>query len=469
MRKFFGTKEFYRNVFTIIIPIMVQQLFLSIAGYVDSLMINSFGTPQGIAYNGVSAANRLVFILNFFFLGLTAAVSIFTSQFFGANDRYKVRETARLSVYVSIIFGLIGSVVIAVFGKQVVNSYILDPIAREYGYDYLNVMKYGIVFIALNMSFATSLRSIQKPTIPLYVGIVGILVNIFLNWIMIFGHFGCAPLGATGAAIATVISKIVETIGYILIIKIKKFEMLDKMFKRFYISKSLLKDFIKRGTPIALNELAFSLSMVIMTKFVTYQNDLWYNAYSYTQNITDLFFIVFSGLANGTQIIIGADLGTSNFDKAWKEQKYFQGLGIMMGVTVGLLLMLTAPLTSKMFTSNEESIKLMIKIMTVTGIFCGVYCYNSVNFFTLRAGGDSIRAVTLDQFPTYFVGLPIVIIFGINATKLNLTVVELYLLSHACDVVKILIGNIFISQKKWLKNLTTINNDTLLESELQSD
>lgn len=460
MKKFIGTKEFYKRVFTIIIPIMVQQLFLSLAGYIDSLMINSFGGNPN-AYNGVSAANKLLFMCNFVMLGVIAAVSIFTAQFFGAKNEDKVKETVRLSIYSSIIFSIIQFLVIEFIGEFVVNSYIMDPDARQFGYDYLNVMKYGQLFVSLDMCFANAYRSIQKPNIPLYIGIIGIFVNIFFNWAMIFGHIGFEPMGASGAAIATTISKIVEMMLYIISISVFKVSWIKGFLKKLFVSKTLLKDFVIRGTPIVLNEVCWSFGMILMTKFITYHNDEWYNAYAYTQNITDLFFIVFSGLGNGTAILIGSSLGRSDFEQAEKEMNYFRGLGVILGASVGILMISTAPLTCRMFTDNKDTIKLMIGVLAVTSIFTAVYCYNAVCFFTLRAGGDSIRAMIVDQVPTYVLGIPAAIIFGVNASNWGINIVIVYLATHLTDLGKIVVGSIFVHQKKWLVNLTTSKKDTI--------
>ena len=453
MKKFIATKAFYKKVFVVIIPIMLQQLFLSIAGYVDNIMINSYDNLH-CAYNGVSAANRLMFVCNFVWLGLVSAVSIFTSQYFGAKNKEKVKETLRLSIYASSIFAIIGFVIIQFLGNKVVDTYIQDPIARQYGYDYLKIIKYGNLFVAINMSISNAYRSIQKPNIPMYIGIIGILANIFMNWIFIFGNLGAQAMGASGAALATILSKLVEMIIYIVVLIASKNDWFKHTFKNIGVSRDLLKSFAYRGTPLVMNEFFWSMSMVIMAKFYTYHNDVWYNAYAYTQNISDLFFIVFAGLGNGTSIILGSALGDNRLEDAKVEMNYFRGLGVVMGVSVGILMALTSPLTARVFTKDKDVISLMVKILSITGIFTGVYCYNSVCFFTLRAGGDSIRAVILDQGPTYLIGIPITIVLGMNAERLGITIVAIYLASHLLDIVKIFLSNAFIKQEKWLKNLT---------------
>ena len=136
IHKYFGNKKFYKQVFIIIIPIMLQQLLMSIAGYIDNVMINSFGGNAN-AYNGVNAANRFMFVCNFVFLGLSATASIFIAQYYGAKNKERIGESLRLSLIVGLMFGLIAFLAITLFGKQVVNLFVQAPEIREYGYEYL--------------------------------------------------------------------------------------------------------------------------------------------------------------------------------------------------------------------------------------------------------------------------------------------------------------------------------------------
>ena len=113
-----------------------------------------------------------------------------------------------------------------------------------------------------------------------------------------------------------------------------------------------------------------------------------------------------------------------------------------------------SPLIIKFFNPTEEISRLTIYLVMITGIFTGIYCYNSVSFFTMRAGGDSIRAFILDETPTYLISLPLAIFFGMNAEKFGLNVVTVYLISHSADLFKLWLSNFFTSKKKWLVNLT---------------
>ena len=452
-RKYIGTKIFYKQVFIIIIPIMLQQLLMNLAGYVDNVMINSFGGNAN-AYNGVNAANRFIFVCNFIFIGLAASASIFIAQYFGARNKDKINESVRLGLGISLIFGLICFGAISLFGKQVVNLFVQAEEIRAYGYEYLSYIRYGVVLSALVITLATAFRSVGRPNVALIIAIVGIFVNVFFNYCMIFGHLGFSPMGAKGAAIATDLSRVVELLGYIGLMIFEKKSWFSGCFRKLTISLSLVREYIKRAIPLVFNELLFSIGAVLLARYCTYKNDTWYNAYAYAQNISELFFIVFAGLGNGTGIIIGSALGNDELDKALEYSVYFKGMAIMMGLVVGVLMITLSPLIAKLFRPADEVYPLLMRVLRVTSIFMAIYCYNSVCFFVLRAGGDAIKAFILDQVPTYIISLPIAIIFGINASKLGITLVTVYALTHIADLIKIFIANYFVGKKTWLVNIT---------------
>ena len=127
----------------------------------------------------------------------------------------------------------------------------------------------------------------------------------------------------------------------------------------------------------------------------------------------------------------------------------------MMGGFVGILMMITGPYIANLFNPTPESKKILVEVLNVTGIFCAIYCYNSVSFFVLRSGGDTTRAFILDQTPTYVIGIPLAIIFGLNAKAWGLSLGVIFLITHFNDVFKIFLGNYFVNKKKWLTNITT--------------
>lgn len=459
--KYIGDKAFYKIVLVLVLPIILQQLFISLSGYIDNIMISGYGSKVDIggsfvsaAYSGVAAANRLMFIFNFFWLGLAATASIFIAQYYGAKRKKQLRESSMLSIYMALIFGALGTLLLSIFGHRGIDALVMNQEIRQYGYNYIDMLRWGAPLIALEMAFSSMYRSIKKPTITLYISLIGIAVNASLNYCLIYGQFGFPKMGATGAAVGTIISRAVAISLYVLLIIYGKESMLKGMFKEIGVPKKLIVQSVKKGLPIVLNEVLFSFALILYSKFFSYHNDIWFSSYSYSQNISDLFLILIGGLGSGCSILAGEALGQGDFKYAEQVHYRFKFLGIVFGILVGGLMAATSPLSVLLFGLEGEVKTLTMQLLIVQGAFVFLYLYNTINFFTLRAGGDSLRAFLLDQIPTYFIGIPIAIILGVNAKTLGINIVIIFMASHLTDLIKVVIGDKFVKKGNWIVNLT---------------
>ncbi|MFI3164011.1 MAG: MATE family efflux transporter [Bacillota bacterium] len=453
IKKYIGDKQFYKHVFIIVTPIIIQQLLFSLGGYVDNLMVNAYN-GNSIAYGGVSAANRLVAIFNFLFIGLSAASSIFLSQYYGAGKADDVKRTFNLAWISAIIVGGLTAIFIHFFGNSIVDIYIQSPESRVYGYQYLEIIKFGMIIWAVNMAVATSFRTVQQTLLPMVVGICGICINTGLNYLLIFGNLGFPELAARGAAIATVSSRVFEMTTLFVFAIVWKKSYFKKFWKYLKLQKSLLENYAKKGLPLVANELLWATMVAVLIIFTTYKNDTWYTAYSYSQNICDLFFVFFAGLATGTSIIVGPRLGVNDFEGAKREADRMKGLSIMAGIVMAIGLAVLSPSILELFSPTDEIKAISVKIIIVIAVFLPSYSYNACCFFILRSGGDSLRAFFLDQGATILIAFPLTVVLGMNAVTLGITVVEIYLVSHTADLIKNVLGTKFVKDGKWLKNLT---------------
>lgn len=419
-------------------------------------MINSYNPVTfqlNAAYNGVSAANRLMFIINFFWIGLTAAISIFISQFFGANNRKKIVGYLQLSVFVTIIFGIISFLIIYFLGPVVVKLFL--PNSNDsylLGSKYIKIISYGAIVMLANMMLSTIFRSIKRQISALIAGVIGIGINIFLNYLLIFGNLGVTEMGVEGAALATVISKLVE-FGILLIIAVffSKEKYLFDLFKSFEINKKIILEYIKKGLPILASEVVWALGILIYVRLITRGNEYWYLIYGYAQNIMDLFYVFFSGLATGTAILIGSTLGAGDLEKAKDYSYKLKGLTFILSVINSILLVGLSPAILLIFKSSKEVYLNAYYLLIVTSVFIPIYAYNAVCYFILRSGGDSLRAFLLDQLPTYLIGLPILVLFSVMSDKWHIGLIMLFVISKICDLTKIYFSYYYVKKGKWLK------------------
>ncbi|MEG1923354.1 MAG: MATE family efflux transporter, partial [Clostridia bacterium] len=377
---------------------------------------------------------------------------------YGAKNKEKIHEALRLSVYAAVVIGIVSFLVIQFAGNSIVDLFLTNPEGRNYGYRYLDYIKWCTIITAVTIAFSNAFRSIEKTMLPLISAAAGIVVNIFFNYCLIFGHFGFPELDSAGAAIATVLSRVVELIIILSIALIPKKSYFKSAFAKLKVSIDLLKQYFKKGVPLVFNELMWSVAVVLFALFYTWKNDMWYNAFAYSQNITDLFFIMFAGLGNGTAIIVGSSLGAGKFEEAKANADRMKGLGIMLGLGLGVLMAITSPFIADMFHPDAATKAITIEIINITSIFLAIYAYNSVCFFILRSGGDSLRAFILDQMPTYLISLPIAIVLGINAKNWGLTLATVFAIAHICDIVKLFLSTYFVKKNKWIVNLTVKKN-----------
>lgn len=466
MKKYFGDKAFYKMALALIIPVIIQQLILSIAGYFDNFMVNGYNS---LAYAGVSIANRFMFIINFFWIGIASGISIFVAQYYGAKMERHITGTIQLGVLLSVVFGLLSFFLIYYLGPVTIQMFFPEKtvdnlLAINYGIDYVKIISYGSVVILLNFMVSTIYRSLGKPKIPLIAGVIGIVANIIMNYIFIYGYLGFNEMGASGAALATIISKGIEL--FILLFVAFAFSnngFAYKIFKGNFIQKPLLINYLKKGAPVIANEVLWSLGITMLALFLTGGNLHWVIAYGYSQNVTDLFFVYYAGMAVGTSVILGQTLGEGDFVKA--KDYYYKLFGLMIiSNLIAIVLMIGAsPILLHFLADNKETFMLAYKLILLNVIFIVIYGYTAMTYYTLRAGGDSLRAFLIDQLPQYLVGLPIVYFLSRMEPKWGLGILLIFLFSKSTDIVKVYFSRKVIKKDTWLKNITIETPEPILE------
>ena len=214
LKRYIGDRAFYRRVLNIAIPVVIQNGITTFVALLDNIMVGQIGT---LPMSGVSIANQLLLVFNLCIFGASAGAGIFTAQFHGKNDHGGVRYTFRFKYLICILLSVLGIGVFLLWGPTLLGLYLQgegDPTAAaqtlDFGMSYLEIMVLGFVPFALTNAYASTLRETGKATVPMVGGIIAVLVNLGLNYVLIFGHLGLPAMGVRGAALATVISRYVE-------------------------------------------------------------------------------------------------------------------------------------------------------------------------------------------------------------------------------------------------------------------
>ena len=346
-----GDRSFYKTVFAIVIPIIIQNLITSFVGLLDNIMVGQLGTAQ---MSGVAIANQLIFIFNICIFGGTSGASIYGAQFYGAGDYEGMRACMRVKLYIALsIFVLLGAAFL-MFDDQLISMFLQSGDSPEVvaatlkaGKDYLFVMIIGLLPFAIAMSYSSTLREAGETMLPMVSGVVAVFTNMVLNYVLIFGKFGFPQLGVVGAAVATVISRYVEM--FIIIIWSHanriKYHYLRGVYSTLKVPMQLVKRIAVRGTPLLANEALWSVGMSFLNQLYSVAGIDVVAATNIASTVSNLFNTVAFAMGNAVAIMVGQALGADEIERAKKTAWRLIAFGVVSAITMGVLLYIAASYT----------------------------------------------------------------------------------------------------------------------------
>ena len=441
--------DFYKLLITISIPIVIQNLISSSLNLVDNVMIGQLGETY-IAATGL--ANQIYFIMTLILFGGNSGISIYIAQYWGKKETDKIKSVLSIglifALFVSTIFFIIGFV----FPTQTLALMSKDTAVVSLGASYMRIVSLSYIITAISFAFGFSSRSVGHPKLPMTAAVVSLMINTVLNYILIFGKFGFPVMGIEGAAIATLIARVVE---FIIIIGgiYKTIPVLAVSFKNFFtISSDLVKKVGKTAFPVILNEGFWSLGMTAYALVYARIGTEAVAAVMITNTVNNLFMVVGFGLGNASSVMLGNTLGAGEIDKAIDYNKKFLALSIIGGVIVGGLIMAIGPfLIRNLYQLTPESYDITLKTLFILALFMSFKFYNTIIVIgTLRSGGDTVYSMAMEITSVWLIGVPLAALGGF---VFKLPVYWVVAMVNIEEVFKVLIGLPRLLSNKWAKRL----------------
>lgn len=442
-------KRFYKILVSLCIPIIIQNLISTSVNVIDTVMISSLGETS-VASIGV--ANQFFFLFNMTLSGLTGGAGLFISQFFGKNDTRNIRKVTSLSVFLGILLGSLFLIPALFFPNLIIHFFSYDQEVVKLCTEYFSIIAFCYPIIAVSMIFSMGSRSIRNPKLGMICSGIALITNIILNYGLIFGNLGLPALGVKGAALATVIARIVEfllLIGYVYFIKkdyILKFSISD--FKA--IDKSFIDTFISKSLPILLNDALWAIGTVLYSVAYSKAGTSAIAASQIATSTGNFFIMTAVCVAIGASIMLGNELGADNTDIAIYYAKKFSKIVFVVGTILGVLLIFNIPILLKLFSVSESLVPDIVKIFVIMGLFMGLKSFNTLIIIgVLRSGGDTKYSLFLELGCMWLVSLPLTFIFAIKGSPIYLLV----LLTYSEEIVKFIFGVPRALSKKWAANI----------------
>lgn len=435
------TKKLEKNIYKLSWPIFIELLLFTLLGTVDTIMLSNFSDT---AVGSVGVSNRILFLFAIVVNVLALGIGVVSAQYLGANQEQKAKDTVVTGIFGNLIIGVILSMVVIVFGKTFIQLIGTDPIFIEDSLTYILIVGFSLVFVSVRVGLSTAFRSFSHPKIVMIIMGVGNLVNILINAILIYGLFGAPSLGVQGAAIGTLVARIVMVVLLIIfaykILKIK----LHKV--RLYITQ--LKKILYVGIPGAAENVMYNISQVFILYFINQIGAKAVIAQSYTMLILSYVFIFSFAVASANSIIVGYYIGEKNPEPAFKHTFKTFKISVMIIILITGLLNIFAYQLIGLFTKDVEITTMIRNVLYIAIVIEIGRAMNMVFIAALRSVGDTIFPVVMAIVSMFGIAVLFTYIFAI---RLELGIIGVFLAIAMDEIIRGLSMVIRWYRKKWMR------------------
>ncbi|MBQ8510527.1 MAG: MATE family efflux transporter [Clostridia bacterium] len=445
-------KGFYKTVLRLAIPLTLQNVMQLLLNMMDTVMLGRLGDSSEAVISAANLANQPYFVYSLFLFGMVSGASVLIAQYWGKNDTDTINAVAGIAMIAAVTVGSIYTLICYLFTPQVMGLFTNSEEVIALGVDYLRIVLASYVIASVTTLLCGVMRSTEQVGIALFTNTTAILINIVLNYILIFGKLGFPAMGIVGAAIATLIARIIEllmVLAYVIFIEKRVKLRIPRMLK---IKRTLIKDFIRYSLPVICNETFWGLGITLHSAIIGNMGELPYAAYSVANIIERIGLLAAIGFANATLITIGKEIGAGRSENAYPYAKTMlvlsAGLGAIMS---GVVLLIRHPAVN-MFNVADDTKAAAINIISVMAAVILCKSFNTTAIVgVIRGGGDTKTAMLFDFVPMWIFSIPLGFVM---AHIVELPVWWVYACLMSDEVLKVPFCLRHIRSKKWIRNVT---------------
>lgn len=456
-KRYIGDRAFYRHVLAIAVPIIIQNGISNFVSLLDNIMVGQVGTTQ---MSGVSIVNQLMLVFNLCIFGAASGAGIFTAQFHGSQDHEGIRHTFRFKLLGCTLLTALGITLFLTAGRPLIRLYLQgegDPAdaaaTLAYGHAYLTVILFGLLPFAICNAYASTLRECGQTVVPMVGGICAVFVNLGLNYVLIFGHFGFPAMGVAGAALATVISRYVELaiVACWTHLHSKENPFIRGAYRSFRIPGELFRRILVKAMPLLGNEFLWAAGVAFLNQcYSTCGLDV-VPATNIAGTITNLSSVVILSLGNTVGIIMGQLLGAGRGEQEVRDaNRKMIALGVVSGTVFGALLAAVSGVFPRFYNTTQAVRELSTWLILISAVLMPFQAYLNAAYFTLRSGGKTGITFLFDSGYMWMVSIPLAFILS---RFTNIPILPLYILCQSMDIIKCAVGFVMLRRGSWIQNL----------------
>lgn len=435
-------------VAAIAIPITMQSLITIGVNMTSTIMVGALGEME---LSASSLANQFIMIFQICCMGIGMGASVMTSRFWGMKDLVSLKKSVAIMLRICLALSLVFSLLTIFAPAMIMSVYTTDSTIIEYGVKFFKWSVPCYVLLGLSLTSTIVLRSVGQVKLPLVSSICAFLINLFFNYLLIFGNFGAPQMGIEGSAIATLIARIFEftfICGYLFFIDQKIAFRIRNLFMR---CSDISKEYFAVAIPVLVSDslLAFGNSAVAMVIGRLGVSFVSANAITVvTQQLSTVFI---QGISNASAIMTGHTLGRGDLQKAQEQGVTFLYLGIAVGVFGAILIWVISQPMISCYNITEETRQITNQLMFAIGFIVIFQSANSIlTKGVLRGGGDTRFLMVADIIFLWVASIPLGALAGL---VWHLPAFWIYAFLKIDQIIKSFWCTYRLRSKKWIKKI----------------
>lgn len=443
--------DFYRQIFKLVIPIVIQNLLSAAVNSADVIMLNYVGQSS---ISAVSLAANYANVLFMVYYGLGTGATLICAQYYGKGNLKAIETVEGIALRFSLILSLIVSMVAFTMPQTMMRLFTNDPELIRIGASYLRVM--GITYLCWGIIeiYLAVLRSIGRVTISMALNVLAFVLNVILNAVFIFGLFGVPKMGATGVAIATAISRLIELAACIIVSLVSKDIKLNPKYM-FIRNKLLSGDFVRLSLPALFNDVSWSVAFSMYSVILGHLGTDAVAANSLVVVVRNIGTVLCFGVASAGGILLGNVMGQGNIEKAKDYASRMMKLTVITGIIGGGIILMITPFVLRFASLNDTAMHYLKYMLLINSYYImGAAVNTSLIAGVFRAGGDTRFGLVCDTIDMWCYAVPL----GFFAAfVLKLPVLWVYFLLCTDEFVKWPWVIKRYRSGKWAQNITREN------------
>lgn len=440
---------FYKRLVKIAVPVILQSLITTGVNLVDNIML---GQLKETALSAATQANQFISLFTFAIMGISMGASVLSSRFYGASDTASLKKVITIALRFGLILGAAFTLVDIFLPRQIMGLYIKnsETAVIDAGVTYL---RWSVVtFLLMSVSFVLTniMRSAGLTQVPLAASIAAFGVNIGANYIFIFGKLGAPAMGVAGAALGTVIARIVET-GIMLWFFLREKNIRYRLRDFFQPCGDLIGEFIRISVPVMLSDTLLGLGDSMLAIIMGQIGAAFVSANSITFVIQRISTIFIQGLAFSGCFLTGQVLGERRIDAARKQGYTYLLVGLVIGVIAsGVIQVISVPVINA-YKIADTTKEIAFSLMDGVSVIIIFRSTNSIlTKGVLRGGGDTKFLLVADMTTMWLLAVPL---GALAALVLKLPSFWIYIFLHFDQIVKAIWCIFRLRSGKWIKKV----------------